>query len=216
MKSPALVIGTLLILVLVVGTYFYFTRSGSATFACSTLPAPPSILAFGDSLTAGYGAPAGQGYVDDLSKSLGVPIANYGVSGDTSAQALARIDAALTQKPDIILVLLGGNDALQKIPQTETQTNLDTIVTKFQARGATVVLLGVLGGFPQDPYASMFSALAKTHHVTYVPNVLSGLIGNSALMYDQVHPNAAGYQKLAARLLPTLEQTCKTWSLKQY
>lgn len=167
-----------------------------------------SIVAFGDSLVAGYGAPDGQGFVDDLSKQIGVPIANVGVSGNTTADGLARIGDAVAGKPDIVIVLLGGNDALQNVPQAITEGNLDAILAKLAAANTKIVLVGVQGALFNDPYASMYASLAKRYGTEYVPNVLSGLLGHPDLMSDEVHPNAAGYQKVAARVLPVLLAAC--------
>lgn len=144
-----------------------------------------------------------------VASTTGTTIVNLGKDGDTTTAALARLPQALAHKPDVVLLLLGGNDALQKVPIETTRTNLDTFITKFRQGGSRVVLLGILGGVPwNDPYRSMFSELAHAHDVAYVPNVLSGVIGNQEFMSDAVHPNDAGYAKIAARVVPVLEQEC--------
>lgn len=182
----------------------------SAAASCDTASYKPTIIAFGDSLVAGYGAPEGSDFVTKLSEKIGIPITNYGRNGDTSAQGLTRA-RALSDRPDIVIILLGGNDALQKVSVVETKANLSALIELFQSyqsKRIHVVLVGVMGGFPSDPYASMFRDLKKEHGVTYVPNALSGLFGNKDLMFDQVHPNAAGYEKLAERLVPVLNSEC--------
>ncbi|MDB5265852.1 MAG: GDSL-like Lipase/Acylhydrolase family protein [Parcubacteria group bacterium] len=143
-----------------------------------------------------------------LSKTLGVPVSNFGVSGDTTADALARINNVISAKPDVVIVLLGGNDALQKVPLATTKQDLSTIIDTFQKANIQVVLVGVLGGIPTDPYAPMFLSLAQQYKVVSVSNILSGLIGNSNLMSDEVHPNDAGYVKVAARIAPAVEKAC--------
>jgi acyl-CoA thioesterase-1 len=168
----------------------------------------PVIIAFGDSLVEGYGAPRGGDFVSKLSISLGVPIQNYGRSGDTTADGIARVKE-VEGRGDIAILLLGGNDALKKVPVSQTKENLATLIKRLQADGKThVILVGVLGGFPSDPYAPMFRELAKEYQVTYVPNILSGLIANTKYMSDQVHPNEAGYEKIAERLAPILNTVC--------
>lgn len=184
---------------------FLYRRDAPAQDCASSAP---RVVAFGDSLIAGYGATTPGGFVTLLSNSAGIPIANLGKNGDTTADAKARASAALASDSDIVLVLLGGNDALRQVPVAQTEQNLGEVVSALQEGGSRVILLGVIGGFPRDPYAPMFERLAKTHDVTYVPNVLSGIIGHADLMSDQVHPNEAGYQKIADRLLPVLEKEC--------
>lgn len=167
------------------------------------------VAAFGDSLVAGYGASQGHDFPSLLSQTLGVPVQNFGESGDTTAEALARINTVIEAKPDVVIVLLGGNDALQKIPQTITQQNLSYIVSTLRSANIRVVLVGVLGGFPNDPYALMFQQIEKQYtNIEYVPNILSGLIGNNSLMSDEVHPNDAGYVKVAAKIAPAVEAAC--------
>jgi acyl-CoA thioesterase-1 len=173
--------------------------------ACRDLQ--PRIVAFGDSLVAGYGATTEGGFVTMLGQAIGVPITNLGRNGDTTARGLARVDAVAKASPNITLLLLGGNDALQKVPQGETEQNLSSLIEAIQESGSRVILIGVIGGFP-DPYGKMYARLAEKYHVTYVSNILSGLIGHEDLMSDSVHPNEAGYQKVAARLVPVVEGEC--------
>jgi lysophospholipase L1-like esterase len=167
-------------------------------------------MAFGDSLVEGYGAPGGSDFVTKLSERIGVPIKNFGKNGDTTALGLARAQA-LDERPDIVIILLGGNDALQKVPKEETKENLARLIEIFQSyqsKRIRVVLVGVIGGFPSDPYAQMFKDIAKEHNVPLVPNILSGVFANQEYMSDQVHPNAAGYEKIAERLAPILNSVC--------
>lgn len=162
------------------------------------------IIAFGDSLISGYGASKGGGLVADLSKKLGKPIINLGHSGDTTAAALARVDEIDRYHPKVVIVLLGGNDALRGVPVDTTFSNLAKIVAHIQSDGAAVLLLGVRGGIPTDPYAAKFSTLSQNYRTGYVPDVLSGLLGEKEYMYDAVHPNDAGYAKIAERVYPAL------------
>ena len=199
------------IIVVFIGTAFaaYGFFNNSANFACATAPKKPVIVAFGDSLVAGYGATEQQGFVGPLSVKIGLPIINDGVDGNTTAQGLARLPDVIAQKPDIAILLLGGNDALQKIPQETTIANLQQIISKLQQNHIQVVLVGVIGGFPSDPYASMFQDLANQYKVKFVPNILSGLIASTKYMYDEVHPNAAGYNIASDKIYPVLNQACQ-------
>lgn len=196
-----------LILMLILGVAVFMPK-GEQEPLQSCADKAPSIIAFGDSLVSGYGVPEGDDAVSVLSLKLGVPVANFGVSGDTSAEALKRIDTILEREPDIVLVLLGGNDALQQVPVAETERNISEILKKLKQAGIRPVLAGVLGGFPSDHYVSMFTRLASLHEVPLVPNVLSGLIGNNTYMSDEIHPNALGYTRIAEKLFPEVRGVC--------
>jgi lysophospholipase L1-like esterase len=164
-----------------------------------------TVVAFGDSLIEGVGATEGNDFVSLLSKRTGKKIINAGTSGETTEQGLARIDEILDMKPDLVLVLFGGNDALRRISKQQTFQNLDSMLTIFKANNVEVVLLGIQGGPLADPYKSEFDALAKKHKVIYVPNVLEGLFAHPELMADAVHPNDAGYKKMADRVYDAIE-----------
>ncbi|MBI3304815.1 arylesterase [Candidatus Parcubacteria bacterium] len=161
-----------------------------------------TLIALGDSLTAGDGVASAETYVAVLSARLGVSIVNAGVSGDTTAGALVRLPALFGQypRPKLVIVMLGGNDFLQRRPKEETAQNLGRIIEAFQARGAVVVLVGVRGGVFSDEFASEYKRLARQYQTAYVPNVLKGIIGDPSLKVDTIHPNAKGYQKIADRL----------------
>lgn len=165
-----------------------------------------TIVAFGDSLVEGVGATSGNDFVSLLSQRLGEPIVNLGVRGDTTAAALARVDQVIAQDPKVVIVLLGGNDYLQRIPREDTFANLNQIVSTIHESGAVVVLLGVQGGVLRDGYKSEYQALAASLGTGYVPNVLDGLFGNADLMSDAVHPNDAGYQIIADKVEPVVRE----------
>lgn len=162
------------------------------------------VIAFGDSLVEGVGASAGKDFVSILSRELGVPILNLGKSGDTSGSALARFETVMPEHPKLVMVLLGGNDFLRRVPRTTVFENLGTIIGKIQARGAIVVLLGVQGGVLGDSYEQEYERLAETYKTAYVSNVLEGIIGHSDLMSDPIHPNDAGYARIAERAYPVV------------
>jgi acyl-CoA thioesterase-1 len=169
-------------------------------------PGNDTILAFGDSLVQGVGASPGHDFVTNLSNQIGHPIINMGVSGNTTADGLARINDVLEQKPGVVILLLGGNDYLKRIPQKETFSNLDKIITILQSNGAVVVLIGVRGGLLSDHFDGSFKDSAKRKGTLFVSNILDGLIGNQTLMFDQVHPNDAGYMKMAEKIYPVLKK----------
>ncbi len=201
-------LGLLVLIVAVIASVYLFSDKTTPATARSCAQQNQKIVAFGDSLVAGYGSTQGNDFPSLLSKLLGVPVMNLGRSGDTTAQALDRLGEVTDEKPTIAIVLLGGNDALQKIPMATTKRNLSEIIDTLQKANVHVVLVGVLGGFPSDPYAPMFQELAKQYRVPFVSNILSGIIGTNSLLSDEVHPNDAGYAKVAARIAPAVERAC--------
>jgi lysophospholipase L1-like esterase len=159
------------------------------------------IIAFGDSLTAGYGANAGEDYPSDLAKLLGRDVINAGVSGDTTESALARLDADVLQRdPRIVIIGLGGNDFLRGEPIATTEANLRNIIRQVQAAGAMVVLLGF--DFPSltANYGKMYKRVASDERCLLIPEMLHGIIANPALKSDEIHPNAKGYALMAERV----------------
>ena len=163
------------------------------------------VIAFGDSLVQGVGASAGRDLVSVLSRRLGVPIVNAGRSGDTTGAALARLDSAvLSRNPRIVIVLLGGNDMLRRIPRATTFDNLDRIVTRIRSRGAAVVLVSVEIGLVTGPDGRAYEDLASRTSSALVRDVLAGILGRQALMSDGIHPNDRGYEIMADRIEPVL------------
>lgn len=172
----------------------------------------PVILAFGDSLYAGYQLDPGEGYPPRLEAALnagGVPVkvVNAGVSGDTTAAALQRLQFTLDNqpvKPSLALVGLGGNDMLRGLPPAETRANLDAILNEFDKRGIPVVLTGMLaapnlGADYQKQFNPIWPDLAKKHKAGLVPFFLAPVLGNKSLMLeDNVHPNAQGVDRIVA------------------
>lgn len=163
-------------------------------------PKNERIIAFGDSLIEGVGATEGNDIVSKLSKEIGRPIENFGVGGDTTALGLARIEKALKRDSGIVILLLGGNDTLRRIPEETTRENLAIFIKKFQEQGAVVVLLGIRGGIIGGRRADMYEELSETYGTVYVSDVLDGILLKPELMHDGIHPNDAGYAIIAERL----------------
>ena len=166
-----------------------------------------NIIAFGDSLTAGYGAVAGEDYPSRLAAITGIPILNAGVSGDTTDTALARLDSdVLARDPRIVIVGLGGNDFLRGAPIGTTEANLRTIIRKIHAAGAMVVILGYKFPSLQANYEKMYERVAKDEQCLLVPDLLDGIESNPQLKSDEIHPNARGYQLIAERVAGPLRK----------
>lgn len=171
------------------------------------LPKEGNIIFFGDSLVRGVGASQGNDLPSQLAKRIGLPIINAGRSGDTTGSALNRLESdVLSKNPRLVIILLGGNDALQQVPPQELYNNLSVMIDKIQQKGAAVLVSGVRGGLFGDPYRDKFERLAKEKRVSYIPNILEGILGRSELMSDPIHPNDKGYSVMADRIESVLRE----------
>jgi len=160
-----------------------------------------TIICFGDSLTEGVGAGSGEDYPSTLSRLLVMPVINAGRRGDTTAEALARLsDAVLSKNPRLVIVLLGGNDFLRQQSRQQTRENLEKIVQRIQAQGAMVAIAGIRLGLFSDEYGSIFEETARGFGALYIAQVLKGILNDSSLRSDPIHPNAAGYRMIAERI----------------
>jgi acyl-CoA thioesterase I len=194
-----------LVAVVLVGIFIMWLFWGSGEYEIVNYPSQSDgpIVALGDSLVYGSGSSNG-GFVSILSDDIDEVIINMGVPGDTTADGLLRINEVLEMNPKVVLVLLGGNDFLKKLPQEETFKNLRVIIERIQERGAIVLLLGIRGGILGDNFDKDFERLAEDTGSAFVPDVLDGLIGDAKYMADQIHPNDAGYRRIAERIFPIL------------
>jgi acyl-CoA thioesterase I len=165
-----------------------------------------AVIAFGDSLTAGYGAGAGEDYPSRLSSRIGVPVVNAGVSGDTTESAAARLDAVLAQDPRIVIVGLGGNDFLRSVPIATTEANLRAIVRRIQASGAMVVLLGFKFPNLNANYEDMYERVADEEGCYLIAGTLAGILTDRTLKSDEIHPNAKGYDLMAERMADPMQK----------
>ncbi|MDE2220351.1 MAG: arylesterase [Gammaproteobacteria bacterium] len=182
----------------------------------------PVILVYGDSLSAGYGIPVEQGWVNLLSLRLrqsgyGLQIVNASVSGETTTGGLARLPRALAaHDPRYVIIELGANDGLRGLPLATTRSNLDAMIALVAKQGRHVLLLGMrmppnYGERYAGGYADIFAQLARHHHVALVPFLLAGVADRPALMQrDGLHPNEHGQPILLdnvwAKLRPLLHE----------
>jgi acyl-CoA thioesterase-1 len=176
------------------------------------------VLAFGDSLYAGYGLARGDSLPDDLQEVLradgiNARIVNGGISGDTSAagrQRLVYTIDRLERKPDLVLLGLGGNDVLRQLPPAETRANFVAMLDELQKRGIPVVLTGMMAPPNLGPdygrqFNSIWPDMAKRYDAVLDPFILAGVIGDRTLMQpDGVHPNAQGVDRIVARIGPVV------------
>jgi acyl-CoA thioesterase-1 len=140
-----------------------------------------------------------------LARRLSTPIENAGRSGDTTGTALERLERdVLSRNPRVVIVLLGGNDFLRRVPTGDTFRNLSTIVERIRARGAAVVLVGVSVGLVSDSYGEEYEHLARRTSSGLVPDILDGILGRNDRMSDSIHPNDEGYRMMAERIEPAI------------
>lgn len=206
----------------------------TALFACAVLascqnekeaaPAPSAgkkgasqgtIVAVGDSLTAGYGVPDSQGYPAQLERKLQQEgyrwrVVNAGISGETSSGTLARIDWILKLDPDIVILEIGANDGLRGQDPEHTRRNIDKIVAALQAKNVTVVLAGMrmltnMGPSYTRKFASIYPGIAKERNLILIPFMLDKVAGEETLnLSDGIHPNGDGYRIVTENIYPYL------------
>jgi acyl-CoA thioesterase-1 len=194
-------------------------RKAAAAAALVLLLAMPAtaetlrLVALGDSLTSGYGLRADQSFTAQLQRWLDergadVEVVNMGVAGDTTTGALARLDWALAEGADAVLVELGGNDLLRGTPPALTRANLDAILTALGERDIPVLLAGLeiplnFGLQWQVEFESMFAELAREHDALVYPSFLEGVWTRPELMQpDMLHPNAEGVARIVDGIGP--------------
>ena len=193
---------------------------GALFMSQAAVARPLVVLAYGDSLTAGYQLPPGQGFAPQLEKALkakgrDVTVVGAGVSGDTSTQGRARVNwvlAGMKQKPDLVVLELGANDMLRGQPPKTARENLDAMVKTFKSKGARVLVAGMranptLGKAYVTEFEGMFPAVAKANGVALYPFFLDGVAAQPGLqLADGMHPNGKGVQVMVKRILPAVEQ----------
>lgn len=157
------------------------------------------VLALGDSLTAGFGAGKGEDYPSLLANKTGWQVVNGGVSGDTSAAALARLPALLGEyRPSLVIISIGGNDFLRRQPERDTRQHIERMIGLIKEQGAQMVLVGVPAldagavlGIPSDH--ELYEELAKKHRLALYASGWGEVLQQASLRSDQIHPNASGY-----------------------
>jgi len=180
-------------------------------------PQAPVIVALGDSLTSGLGLPQDQAFPAQLQAALmargrDVKILDGGVSGDTAAAALARLDWALPDDADGVILELGSNDALQGLPPEGTKQALEEIIKRVQAKGLPILLAGQeaprnMGNDYVEEFRAVYADLAKRYDVIFYPFFLEGAALNDELMQgDGIHPNAKGVAEIVKNIMPKVDE----------
>ncbi|MDR0379441.1 MAG: arylesterase [Candidatus Accumulibacter sp.] len=199
--------------------FVLFGISGLVLAACgksqkfSVLPPGSRVLAFGDSVTYGVGANSGEDWPTLLGQATGWQVVNAGVSGDTAEAGKSRIGPLLEEHwPALVIIEIGGNDFLRRRPEEAVKQDLETLVDDARASGAQVVLVGVptlsflavVAGKPDD--SPIYEELGKEMGVPVIADVFSDVLSHPELRSDQIHPNAAGYRKMADGIHSALKQ----------
>ena len=188
--------------------------SNSVKYTDQTRTGPVVIL--GDSLAEGVFLKPEENFVSVLSERLKVEIVNLGEKGITTAESLPRIkDEVLPLEPSLVIIELGGNDYLQKVDQTETRANLQSMIDQLHAEKIPVLMLGVRGGLMDDKFEDMFSELVAENELAYVPDILDGILTSPGLRVDSVHPNKEGHLLIADRVEPVLKELVNKLGLQK-
>ena len=179
----------------------------------AALPSGTRVLALGDSLTAPHGVTPEQAWPTLLAAKTGWAVVNAGVSGDTSAGALQRLPGLIEEhNPQLVLVTLGGNDMLRRLPQGQTTANLGRMLALAKAHGAKAVLLATpkpsLAGaaFNNLSAAEFYREVAKESQVPLIEDAMAEVLSKTELKGDQLHPNAAGHALLAEKIFEGLKK----------
>ena len=177
----------------------------------------PVIVAFGDSLTAGLGLPEKDSFPAQLERALKargqeVKVVNAGVSGDTAAAGLARLDWAMPDDASAVIVELGANDALQGLDPAATKVTLEKIITELKARGLPILLAGMeaprnMGKDYVDQFRALYADLATSYDLILYPFFLDGVaLDDKYTLGDGLHPNAEGVARIVDGILPKVEE----------
>lgn len=189
----------------VLGTFLLLAGCGGDKL--SPLSEGATILAFGDSLTAGYGVDEAQSYPRVLAQLSGRRVVNAGVSGEVTAEGVARLESLLDrEQPQLLILLEGGNDILRNLDPTETRANLQRMIEQAQSRGVEVVLVGVPQKNLFSSTAPFYAELAETYRLPFADSLIAELLRSPGYKSDQVHFNAAGYRRLAESIHELLKE----------
>jgi len=207
MKKPIISISFLTL------KYFLFSLLLGLLVACSAEPpfqplsASATVLAFGDSLTAGNGAPQPGSYPAQLSRMINLSIINGGVSGEESHEGRDRLANLLDQYlPELLILCQGGNDLLRKRPLAQLEENLEAMIIMAQQRGIQVLLLGVPSPGIFLSGNKVFETVADNTGVELIPDLIADVLSQPALKSDTIHPNEAGYTEIAETITSELQK----------
>lgn len=181
--------------------FFLLSACGWESATLSPLPASAPVLAFGDILTAGFGANAGQSYPDALASSATLNIVNAGISGELSSEGLQRLPELLRQhSPQLVILCHGGNDLLRSTGMDAAKSNILEMIAMVRQQDAEVLLLGVPRPGIFLSTAELYDEIAEETQVAYMQNVITDVLSDNSLKSDAAHPNALGYSQIASQV----------------
>ena len=176
----------------------FFAACSNSSLSLSPLPDDAVILAFGDSITSGVGAPPGESYPEILQGLINRKVIKSGIPGETSGEGLVRLPGELaTHKPKLVLLCLGGNDLLRRMDLEKTAGNVSRMVQMIRNSGAEVVLIGVPKPGLVLSTARFYKTISEDMGVPLEGSLLADILADSKLRADPIHPNAEGYRLLA-------------------
>jgi len=201
MNPQNLAYGTITLIV-IVGLFFFLNNGGKdiVNFPNDRV----GIVMFGDSLIAGNGSTKGNSLPEQLGQQINRPVLNLGVPGDTTIDGVARVDE-IPQDARLVIINLGGNDALKRIPEEITLRNMRRMVTQIQENGSIVMIISVRNGLLVGTFDNEYESIARETGALYMPNLLKGLFGESTYMDDAIHPNDLGYSIITDRIVEVIE-----------
>jgi acyl-CoA thioesterase-1 len=169
-----------------------------------------NIICFGDSITFGYGVSPTECYPLALAKMVVLPVINAGIDGDTSTEALRRLETdVLTRSPRMVIIEFGGNDFLRKVPFERTVSNIREMVERIQAGGAMVAVVDISAGILMKEYRAPYRKIAFEKGAIFIPSVMAGIITNPQMKSDFFHPNCNGYKLIAERVFKAIKPYLK-------
>jgi len=181
---------------------FAFTVCGCAKKEVKNIASSgTNIICFGDSITFGYGVKPGEDYPTDLAKYTAWPVINAGIDGDTSTEALQRLETdVLERHPFLVIIEFGGNDFLRKTPLDVTVSNVRKMCRLIQQRGAMAAIADISAGMFMREYRLALRKLAREEGAIFIPSILSGIVTNPSMKSDFLHPNVEGYKIVSRRI----------------
>lgn len=184
------------IIIFITGYYWFFCRQTEIKNFPNKYR---RVVAFGDSLTAGMGAPATSSYPSVLAQKIGRPVVNLGVSGETAVQAVARLQEVRDERPYMVLIEFGANDFMRRQSMQTAVEAVSTMVDEVQNMGAIAVIVDT-GGPGMGEYTKAYKKIARDKGGLFVPGIMKGVFYRPSLKSDQIHPNAKGYTKIADKV----------------
>lgn len=192
------------VIIILIG-YIFFFSGGYNVPMLPQLSRGDTIVAFGDSLTFGFGADPEESYPAVLSKLTGFKVINAGVSGEISETGMKRLPGVLDKyKPDLLILCHGGNDILRNLDPAITADNIQNMIKEARKRNISVIILGVPKKGLTLPVPTFYKELADKYQIPYEPDIIRRVIADSSLKSDYIHPNAKGYEAIAKAIKEVL------------